>query len=175
MWSAIVMKSKESENYRFIIHEETAGMLFQSGEWKSMKDCMDGIKKFREKVRAGSFGTKVIKQKGSKYYREYRDEKNSLWGYGTEKTNESGCVEEYKVLKAALETEGVIVNQKDVLPMDPKIIDFLFSLDGCGFKKDGTASEYNPARVKQWENPQFIMWENNNIKEKFFRKFFQLP
>lgn len=175
MWSAVVMKSSESEGYLFVLHEETAGMLFQSGEWSNMDDCMKGIPAFRKKVQAGSFHAKKIKRKGSKYYREYRDEKNKLWGYGTEKPNESECEAEYDTLKTALGTDGIIVNQKEFLPMDPKIIDFLFSLDGRGFKSDGKAAKSNPAKVKQWANPRFIMWGNDAVREGFFRRFFELP
>ena len=175
MWSAIITKSMISENYYFILHDESAGMIFQSGEWETEKACLNGVWLFRQLVQAGSYEEVRIKRKGNSYFREYRDRDNKVWGYGTQQNSENGCNKEYETLKNAMKASGRIVNQKEVLPIDPKIMDFLFSLDGCGFDENGQAAATNPAQVKQWENPEFMLWNNDIVREKFFKRFFQLP
>ncbi|SHL07106.1 hypothetical protein SAMN05720764_10768 [Fibrobacter sp. UWH5] len=50
-------------------------------------------------------------------------------------------------------------------PITPKIIDYMYSLDG---REPNTSA--NPTEYKQWENQEFVFWRNEKLRE-FFKKF----
>ena len=73
-------------------------------------------------------------------------------------------------MKATLKTEGRILNQENFIQLDSKILDFLYSLDGCAFQiGDGKQEE------RQWRTNDFIMWKNTKIRKNFLERFFDLP
>lgn len=172
MWYALVMKSKTTEEHYFLIHDPDKGLLFQSLLWINELECLQGVDRFVKYVRNGVFKTEKAKLKGGMYHREYRDQDGKMWGYGTAKATKDECKEEYKFLKNTLKEDGRIINQEDFFQIDSKILDFMYSLDGCGFETQKGSKVYEE---RQWANPDFIMWSNKKIKNDFFCKFFELP
>lgn len=57
-----------------------------------------------------------------------------------------------------------------MIPIDPKIMSFLFSLDGVGFDKDGNPIlDVNDPSAKQWEYKDNVLWKDAEIREKILK------
>lgn len=170
MWSIIVMKQKSSEDHYFVIHDSEEGLLFQSNAWENEAKCKMGGENFIILVSKNAFSKNLTKTKAGMYHREYRDKDGFIWGYGTAKEDKAKCEEEYQALKATLKTEGRRLNQENFIQLDCKILDFMYSLDGCAFSiGDGKQEE------RQWRTNDFIMWKNTKIRKNFLNRFFELP
>lgn len=57
----------------------------------------------------------------------------------------------------------------EVIPIDPRIMDYMFSLDGVGFDNNGYALSENPTEAKQWEHPQSVFWSNDVLREQYLK------
>ena len=65
------------------------------------------------------------------------------------------------------------IPQEYEFDFDPKIISFLFSLDGVGFHRSGNVNvddkKINPTSVKQWKNDDNPFFINEKTKNIFYR------
>ena len=66
------------------------------------------------------------------------------------------------------------MKKEDSLKLDSSIIDYMFSLDGMGMKKNGEPDSQNPTNFHQWENPNSIFYSDSELREKFLIPLFRL-
>ncbi|MBO4291051.1 MAG: hypothetical protein J5898_04010 [Lachnospiraceae bacterium] len=170
MWKTEEEFNGKSKGYYFVIRDDTGALFFKSGEWNSQSECRDGMKKFIALLVGGVFDEReVILKKARGFYRQYETTPDEIWGIGTCKPTEDDCRREYALLKENMREYSVAAGTQEGLPLDPKVISFLFSLDGCGYMD----WQNNPALKKPWENPQFRFWRNPLIRKRFLPGYFK--
>jgi len=183
-----IQYDSESKRYFFVIMNEQGTELFRSGEWNTEKECKDGITGFTTLMQNGKIYTnkkEIYDKNGYSCYYNYISDKTEIWGRGPLRRSTPECNEQDAALKEILcgeQNEGNI----EYIPLDPASIDFLYSLDGAGYKEP----EKNPTQEKQWEiawetrsgkkSPdgtveirQFELWRNETIREKFTKEYFK--
>lgn len=184
-----VLYNSEEKRYYFVIRNENGMLLFQSGEWNTEKECSAGITGFMELLQTGCFDANCLPQKlNDQFYISFVSDQDEIWGRSPlEKTYEESLAD-YHSLKRLLAGENNITS-KNSIPLDPRIIDFLYSLDGAGYKNP----EMNPTNERQWEIAwesrisfnetgnltemrQFELWKNETLQNSFTKQYFkELP
>lgn len=172
-----IQYNSETKRHYFVICDETGTELFQSGEWNTEKECRDGLVGFAKLCQDGRFDANTkLRERKSLYYYQYVSDDKEVWGEGVLRKSMQECSSDYLLLMKLMEEEAV-VEEVDSIPLDPNIINFLFSLDGADVN-----SEINPTDAKQWEivwgrdqkeKRQFELWSNDNIRNKFTKKYFK--
>lgn len=178
--------NSNDKRFFFVIRNENGSELFQSGEWYTEQECADGITGFTELLQQGSFeARKKPRNHENQYFIQFVSDQNEIWGRSALRQRYEESLADYEALKSIFQGEVSVVNVESI-PLDRKIMDFLYSLDGAGYKDP----EKNPTDEKQWEIAwevrtgtngageetemrQFELWRNHTLQNSFVKNYFK--
>ncbi|MCR5458959.1 MAG: hypothetical protein K6F51_03580 [Acetatifactor sp.] len=184
MYKTEIQYNSSDKRFFFVISDEKGVLLFQSGEWNTEKECRDGFTGFKELLEKGSFDKNTLPTEQEDHFQNrYVSDKNEIWGHGAAKKSMKECKIQYEALKNLLKNSNSEETLEQI-PLDPRSLSFLYSLDGAG-----TDPKENPTNEKQWElkwsvslsvpddkdtfeERQFELWKNETIRDQFTKKYF---
>lgn len=187
-WILKIFQSMESLAYFYRViscYSEDSIVLFQSKYYFDgdlcKKDAMTFVKLMRD-----SKMTVNEKKAGTKCYYNSYSYNNIYYGHGIAATEKKNLKSIHCALKKEMSYEMIVMDALDRkaysnIPIDSKIMNWLFSLDGVGFEKVPNGipnypleilkpTKCNPTKKMQWENEKFIFWNNDNLRDNFFKK-----
>ena len=173
-WIAKVPKSKRREGYFYVIVGADDKVFFCSSKYDTVKQCTEKIHQLQWNIRNHQSRYITIENRKEDFYFEAKAANHVALGKSTVFSSEKECVDARDQFVEFMQKPGSIVLDEnglyiDELPVDCKIMDYMFSLDGMGFDRKGNASDDNPTDVKQWEHPDSVFWSNDVIREEYLK------
>ena len=178
-WIANIQKNEVSDDYSYVIVGSEDKVYFQSTRYDTIYSCKEAIYSLRKSIRKYQDRYIQIVERNEKYYYDVKAANYVSFGKSTVFYSENECREALKQFVEFMQKTGSILYNKNEmnigeLPVDPRIMDYMFSLDGMGFDENGNAISENPTKVKQWEHPDSVFWSNHVIREKYLNVVLKL-
>ena len=178
-WVANIQKDMAKDDYFYVIVGSGDEVYFQSTKYTTIYSCRDAIYSLQNNLRKYQDKYIQIVERDGKFYFDVKAANYVSLGKSTVFYSEQECRDALSRFVDFMQQPGSILAEKkemntDELPLDPRIMNYMFSLDGKGFDKDGNVLPDNPTGIKQWEHPKSVLWSNTVIREKYHNVILKL-
>lgn len=166
-WVGVVREEKTAGSYYFTIHTPEGQLVMESDSYKSRRSATNGILVLKG-VLSDKTGSVVVYERNNRYYFDVFARNGKLLANSMGFASREQCEKEIETVKKLIQKRGFSLdNRKSTsaksIPMDSKVIDSLYSLDGNKRESDRKG-------FRQWENEEFWFNKNNGIKNNFFAR-----
>ena len=176
----VIRKNAVTNDFFYHIQAEDGNIFFISRPHKSDNSYLKEITELQNQQNLSNLSFKIVDVTSKLYfYKVFYDGKEIGTTISCE--NKTKCEQkkdqfmnfiknsQYKIHNLAEN-----IKKEDSLKLDSSIIDYMFSLDGMGMKKNGEPDSQNPTNFHQWENPNSIFYSDSELREKFLMPLFRL-
>ncbi len=170
-WVGVVREERTAGSYYFTIHTPEGQLIMESDSYKSRRSATNGIL-ILKRVLLDKAGSVVVCKRNNRYYFDVFARNGKLLANSMGFASGEQCNKEIETVKKLLRNRGnTLDNKKSTsaksIPLDSKVIDSLYSLDGNKRESDRKG-------FRQWENEEFWFNKNNGIKNNFFARLMGL-
>ncbi len=178
-WIAKVKQSERSKGYFYVIVGSDDQVYFCSSQYDTAKLCQEKINKLQKSIKKHQDKYITIENRNEDFYFEVKAANYVSFGKSTIFHSEKECMDARdQFVEFMQKSDSIILDDNgvyiDELPIDCRIMDYMFSLDGKGFDREGNGIEENPTDVKQWEHPNSVLWGNEVIRENYLKVVLRL-
>ncbi len=180
---AYIKRNTAKNTYYYVVAGRNQVTYFTSVEYTSIDECKRDFALMQSKVK--KFGDKCISihrlQKGITFYFTVNKTEKIKFGSSPVYTQIRHIKYFVEAFIDIMKGKVILINKNDMQednvvlnPIDPRVISYMFSLDGVGFDNNGKELKENPTQVKQWEHPHSPFWSDNNVRENFLKAVLKL-